>query len=581
MDILKGTYTIPPDTDKWSRKILEEAHYTYALLADKNIPFTITTSNFQEYWQKANEKISSFSRLHFGHYKATSFSPCNSSLHAAKLTACSRMGVPLKRWTVGLIVFLKKTRGNNFINKMRTICLLEANFNYFNKTVFACQMMTLAQETGQIPIECFAKKGSNCNNAVITKIMYCNKLRSHHHPTCISGNGFGDCYDCVPHPPASIALQSWGVLRKAIGVLLLAMQTMRFFLRTGYGKSALSYGGSTEDRNVGLGQGNAAAGPAFLALSALIIIAYLRDGHGARILTSLSHTPTVLAGVIYIDDTNLVHSTLSVKATPMELIAHLQRSTNAWGGLAVAIGAALKSEKCFAYFMVYKYKNGRAHMGTIATLPPPTAYIPQINASPLPSHLTIPLPDGTTVPIPTLPPTTASLMLGIWFGPASRGTKHIQEMCQKGHDWADCLHLRPLRHSDAWMSFLLQLYPGMSWGLSTFVLSSHELYMATKPVYFKCLPLLGIQCHIEHPWQTLPESFQGIGLPNFALHSLAAKLQLLQCIWGFKDAASIYLLMGFETFLMEIGMYDNPFNNDYSRFHHLLRMGHGSRICGS
>jgi hypothetical protein len=113
----------------------------------------------------------------------------------------------------------------------------------------------------------------------------------------------------------------------------------------------------------------------------------------------------------------------------------------------------------------------------------------------------------------------------------------------------------------------------MSWGLSTIVLSSHELYMATKPVYFKCLPLLGIQRHIELPWQTLPESFQGIGLPNFALHSLAAKLQLIQCIWGFKDAASISLLMGFEMFLMEIGMYDNPFNNDYSHFSLLVMDG--------
>jgi hypothetical protein len=132
MDVLDGTYTFPPDTDKWSRKILEEAHHTYALLADKKIPSTITTSNFQEYWQKANEKISSsFSRLHFGHYKAASFSPCNSSLHTAKLTACSRMGVPLKRWTIGLTVLLEKTRGNKFINKMRAICLFEANFNYF------------------------------------------------------------------------------------------------------------------------------------------------------------------------------------------------------------------------------------------------------------------------------------------------------------------------------------------------------------------------------------------------------------------------------------------------------------------
>ena len=104
----------------------------------------------------------------------------------------------------------------------------------------------------------------------------------------------------------------------------------------------------------------------------------------------------------------------------------------------------------------------------------------------------------------------------------------------------------------------------MAWGLSTVVLTSKEFFLATKPVYFKCLPLLGVQRHIELPWRTLPESFQGIGLPNLALHSLASKLQLLQCTWGFKDATSLSLLMGYESFLMDIGMYGNLFELDYS-----------------
>jgi hypothetical protein len=194
----------------------------------------------------------------------------------------------------------------------------------------------------------------------------------------------------------------------------------------------------------------------------------------------------------------------------------------------------------------------------------PTSLIPQIDGPPLPSHLTVPLPDGSTAPIPTLPPTSASLMLGIWFGPSSRGTKHIQEMCQKGHDWADQLHSRPLSHAEAWVSFYLQLYPGMAWGLSMVVLMSKEFFLATKPFFFMCLPLLGVQCHIELPWCTLPESFQGISLPNLALHSLVSKLQLLQCTWGFKDATSLSLLMGYESFLMDIGMYGNLFELDYS-----------------
>jgi hypothetical protein len=133
-------------------------------------------------------------------------------------------------------------------------------------------------------------------------------------------------------------------------------------------------------------------------------------------------------------------------------------------------------------------------------------------------------------------------------------------MCKKGHKWADCLHLKPLQHADAWTSFTFQLYPGMVWGITTFVLSAREIYLALKPVYFRCLSFVGIQRHIELPWRMIPEKYQGIGLPYFSLVSLASKLQFIQCIWDFKDAASISLRMGYESFVMDIGMYGNVFD---------------------
>jgi hypothetical protein len=129
--------------------------------------------------------------------------------------------------------------------------------------------------------------------------------------------------------------------------------------------------------------------------------------------------------------------------------------------------------------------KGRHSLGTIDNLPEPYALIQQDEGPPLPSHMTVPLPDVTNAPILTLPPTTASIMLGVWFVPASGGTKHIAEMCKKGISWADRLSSRPLPHADAWTSFILQLLLGMSWGIATVVLSPRESYLATKPVYYK------------------------------------------------------------------------------------------------
>ncbi len=564
-EILEGTFTYPHDTDLWTTKFFEEAQHTYALLGSEGIDTAISVSDFQGFWQCANEnKSSSFSGGHYGHYKAASFDKHLSAFHAAKLTACARKGVVLSRWTVGLTVLLEKTPGNNKIHKMRGIVLVEADYNYYMKEILARRMLRSAQERNQIPVECFAKKGSNCINAVMTKIMFCDESRTHHHPTCIGGNDFADCYDRMAHPPASIALQSFGLPRPAIRVLLIAMQTMRFFLRTGFGESTKSYGGSVDNPTLSLGQGNAAAGPTFLAISSLIVNAYLRQGHGARTTTSITNRLVILAAVLYVDDTDSIHMAPKVTDSPTELIQHAQKSTDAWGGLSIATGAAMKPEKCYAYFMTYTVRGGHHILESIDDLPTPSAQIPQGDDESLPSHLSVPLPDGTRAPIPTLPPTTASLMLGVWFGPASRGTKHMNEMCKKGYSWADRLSSRPLSHSDAWTSFNLQLYPGMSWGIATVVLSPQEIYLATKPVYFKCLPLLGVQRHIELPWRMLPECYQGIGLPNFSLISLSTKLQLIQGIWGFQDAASKSLRMGYESFLMDVGLYGNVFGYKYN-----------------
>ncbi len=86
--------------------------------------------------------------------------------------------------------------------------------------------------------------------------------------------------------------------------------------------------------------------------------------------------------------------TAKATATPTELIEHAQISTDAWGGLAIVTGTAMKPEKCFAYFMIYTHPNQRPTMGNNGNLPKPYAYIPQLIGPPLPSHMTVPLLNG-------------------------------------------------------------------------------------------------------------------------------------------------------------------------------------------
>ena len=44
--ILEGTYEYPPDTDVWTKKILQEAQHTFARMSGEEIATTISTADF-------------------------------------------------------------------------------------------------------------------------------------------------------------------------------------------------------------------------------------------------------------------------------------------------------------------------------------------------------------------------------------------------------------------------------------------------------------------------------------------------------------------------------------------------------
>jgi hypothetical protein len=148
---------------------------------------------------------SSFSHIHFGHYKAIAHDKFLSSLEAAKLSLSARTGIPLDRWGLALTVLLEKEFGNVYLDKMRAICLLEADFNWLNKLIFAKRMMDRAYDANIVPVEQFARRGTQASSGVLCKV------RALHEMAGIPSVDLGNCYDAVAHPLASIALQAFWV----------------------------------------------------------------------------------------------------------------------------------------------------------------------------------------------------------------------------------------------------------------------------------------------------------------------------------------------------------------------------------
>ena len=145
------------------------------------------------------------------------------------------------------------------------------------------------------------------------KTFFCDISKVLHWAAGLNDVDLGNCYDRVAHPPSSIVLWAWGIPLAAVKVILMALQTMQFCLRIGFGESALTYRGTMESPNEGSGKGNRGAPPIFSNLSSLVVNAYKCHGNGAMMTSSYTCRLFVLAAVMYDDDMDLIHLTASQK----------------------------------------------------------------------------------------------------------------------------------------------------------------------------------------------------------------------------------------------------------------------------
>jgi hypothetical protein len=144
-----------------------------------------------------------------------------------------------------------------------------------------------------------------------------------------------------------------------VKVMLSVLQTIQFFVRTGFGDGVSSYGGTKADPLGGLGQGNGAAPQAFTVVCSLLIMAYINMGHEVKVETAVTGLLFAIAAIIYVDDTDLLHWARTAVMMDKEFFAQVQQATIDWGKLAIASGGSLKLEKCFWYLIAFKFVHGR------------------------------------------------------------------------------------------------------------------------------------------------------------------------------------------------------------------------------
>ena len=247
------------------------------------------------------------SGVHYGHYKAAIQDPLSTNILALQLTVIARSRIPPESWSVGLQVMLEKIAGVCLVEKLRAIQLYEADFNCYNQFIFGRQAMQMLTDSGYIPEELFSQKGSTAEDAKFDKTLMADlSLQARQLMTVVSADA-AYCYNRVNHVIMSLV---WLALTNgnipAIVSTLICLQTMKFFQRTGFGESRTFFGGAgIRLYMMGLGQGNRAAPPSWIQLSAVLVNVFKQLELGALVVDPIMQELIHSMGTLFVDNTDL------------------------------------------------------------------------------------------------------------------------------------------------------------------------------------------------------------------------------------------------------------------------------------
>ena len=172
----------------------------------------MSAKEYSQGWKKAKEtKSSGGTIIHFGHCKSMAQDKQLSEMEAAFLSIPLRSGYPLQAWHKGVDCTLVKKANSYRVDKLRTIVLFEAEFNFINKAV-SRKLAYAAKKKKYLAIEQHGSQKSHRSiKHVLNKCLCMDILRQTKQPGIIAPTDLKSCYDRICHNIASLSMQRIGL----------------------------------------------------------------------------------------------------------------------------------------------------------------------------------------------------------------------------------------------------------------------------------------------------------------------------------------------------------------------------------
>ena len=175
------------------------------------------------------------SGLHFGMFKAHALNPRLATLDVSMRSVACATGHSCERWQRGLDVQLLKRAKCWKANKLRTILLLEADFNMNNKAIGADAMRLGEQAKALARDNCGGRKQPQAAEVSLNAQLTFNSVWGKRGRAVIMSNDAKGCCDRTAHVVVDLALRRLGIPKPPLRSMMATIQCMEHYICTAFG----------------------------------------------------------------------------------------------------------------------------------------------------------------------------------------------------------------------------------------------------------------------------------------------------------------------------------------------------------
>ena len=552
-DILDGKYQPAPGTDRYSQRLLQHLKRVPEYTQDEATG--ITTQEFQQGWRKMKERTSAGGQtLHFGHCKAIAENEELSEMEAAFLSIPMKSGYSYKLWERGVDCVLPKKKRQLRVDKLRTIVLLEADFNFLNKHI-ARKLAARAElnKNGLAPEQYGSRKSFRAIDHVLNKELSFDILRQNKTPGIIIPTDLKSCYDRICHSIASLSMRRQGIAESEVVCMFTPLQHLEHTIRCAFGTSSDSYGKERWAVPMqGVYQGNG-AGPVIWAVVSSPLLQILKEeGFGTFFKAGISKNEIRLVGYAFVDDTDLIQTSQYPTQPFQRVLEQAQQELDLWEGLVRATGGALSIDKSRWWAVDFAWHED----GT-------WSYKHQTE---IPGKLTGRDFDNIRKTVHRLDVDEAYETLGVYLAPNGSMEAEYKELLKRATQWADKLRTAPLREQETATALKATILKTLEYPLQALFLSKQQCDSLMRVILEAALPKA--KFHRTFCRRTLfaPGSHGGQEIPNLKTSQTIAHLEGILRHGMARTLAGQQLRGSIETLKVEAGIPNDLFSHSYKMY---------------